>query len=180
MEISHGTRDGGPVVLLRVPSGGPEVTLDPTGWARLEEAGVTSVVAQAGPSGEHIVARSGKRQAAAARIVWGDDPPARITYANGDRRDLRRANLTAMARGAVKRRPSARRWQRPSAGDADAASEATGWAVLSPAEKATAIRAMLRQSYRQAWHAHRAWQVRQGSYPLAPLLSPRRPPGARR
>ena len=93
MHVTGGSRDGALVVFLHVPSGGPPVTLDPAGWARLQAAGVTSVIAQKGASGEAIVARVGKQQTAAARLVWGDDPPSRIAFANWDRRDLRRANL---------------------------------------------------------------------------------------
>lgn len=177
MEISYGTRDGGPVVLLQVPSGGPEVTLDPAGWARLQAAGVTSVCVK---RGGHVVARLGTRQTPAARLVFGDAPPGRITYANGDRRDLRWANLAAKGGGRTKRAPSnASRSCHPD-GELAAASEATAWAKLPPLARAAAIRAMLRQCHREAWHARIAWEMHQGSYPLTPLLFPRRPPGARR
>ena len=164
MDISHGTRDGEPVILLQVPSGGPPVTLDPAGWVTLKSAGVTSVIAQKGRSGEHIVARMGKPQTAAARIVWGADPPPRIVFANGNRRDLRRPNLLA--------------WSAPpkpaSASTKEEPTEPDPWATLTADERHAHNRAVVREGYRRDWHATRARQIRDGCYPLAHLIFPTR------
>ena len=158
MDVTDAIRDGAPVILLQVPIGGPPVTLDPAGWAALQSAGVTSVVAQKGTRGEHIVARAGKRQTAAARIVWGDDPPPRIVTANGDRRDLRRVNLAAEAPQCPK----------------PAEPEVARWTAMTDQDREAAIRSMVRAGYRRMWHAERDWLIREGRYPLAHLLPPRR------
>ena len=164
MDISHGTRDGEPVILLQVPSGGPPVTFDTAGWDLLIAAGVTSVVAQKGPSGESIVARMGKPQTAAARIVWGDDPPPRIVFANGDRRDLRRANLLPWS--AAPKAATTPPKQEPL--------EPPGWSSLTAEERRARIGTMVREDYRRMWHAERALQIRNGCYPLAHLIFPKR------
>lgn len=162
MDISHGTLDGEPVIFLRVPSGGPPVTLDLRGWERLTAAGVTSVIAQKGPTGESIVARTGKPQTAAARVVWGDEPPARIMFANGDRRDLRRSNLCAA--------PPARR-ERSKSERGPLPKEAP---PLTDEERTRARRELIRSLYRRNWHAIRDEQIRRGCYPLAHLVLPNR------
>lgn len=167
MQVVHDTCDGQPVVLLMVPSGGPPVILDPVGWAALRATGVTSVIAQKGAAGEHIVARAGKRQTAAARLAWGEGPPRRIVFANGNRRDLRRANLaTDMPKPPAPPRPVT-----------DPA--AVAWAALSDDERAASIRALVRAGYRRMWHAERDWLVRTAQHPLAHLLFPTPPPRSR-
>lgn len=187
MDIAHDTRDGQPVVLLRVPGCGPPVTLDTAGWAALDAAGVTSVVAQRGASGEAIVARTGKCQVAAARLIWGADPPARIRFANGDHRDLRRANLVS-GRGiggsgphlrSASDAPFIRRraglplteGARPNHAEGLGGDEATAWAGKSDEERRATIRALVLAGYRRMWHAHRG-----SSHPARPV-SPGAPTG---
>lgn len=142
MQSTPSVRDGCPVVLFEVPSGGPPVIFDPPGWEALLAHGVTSIVAQSG----HIVARVGKRQTAAARVVWGDSPPARIVHRNDDRRDLRRANLADAAEGRLCKAAEPKVPREKAARDA-------------AAELIAAHRKRVAQMRRHLWRTHPEWRA---------------------